>query len=66
MESKVISREYVKKNYIHKEQVKKIIEKEIKTIKEEKEDCYYRENVIDVILKNILEQIMEETKDANK
>lgn len=64
MESKVISREYVEKNYIHKDKIKQIFRKA--------QD--YQLNYKDTVLFNLIMQeiegnkyySLEETKDANK
>ena len=63
MENKVISTEYVKKNFIEKSKIIRIIDEEISTIQEENEVYYYPENVIDIILNNIAKKILEETDD---
>ena len=43
MENKVISREYVKKNYLHKDKIK---EKLLKPIQEEGQKTYYYYNIL--------------------
>lgn len=55
--NKVISREYVEKNYIHKDTLKAILE-------EYGKKPMYEENVVSFY--KTLEKLLEETEDVNK
>jgi len=73
MENKVISREYVEKNYIHKDKIKKYIEELNERIEEvetniensvDEERTYWKKEKHDYAMqKFILEELLEETED---
>lgn len=57
--NKVISREYVEKNYVHKDKIKNALKNLLEMRSKENVYAYQFEN----ILRNLL---MEDTEDANK
>lgn len=61
--NKVISREYVEKNYIHKDIIKEKLEKIEENLTEQPEIiCEFE----DWAQYHILKELLEETKDVNK
>lgn len=67
--NKVISREYVEKNYIHKD----VIRRELEILKDAENNLnkgignWHPDEITDLYAKiTILEKILEETKDVNK
>lgn len=73
METKVISREYVEKNYIHKDKIKKYIQELNEQIEEaevniensvDEERTYWKKEKHDYAMqKFILEELLEDTED---
>lgn len=71
MQNKVISREYVEKNYIHKDIIKEKIENREISINDIRDNFEINEGMILEIkqLENeidLYKELLEETKDANK
>ena len=67
--NQVISREYVEKNYIHKDKIREVIEELDKLIEESKKrnNGYWTDySIILDKQKEILLKILEETEDVNK
>lgn len=75
MENLVISREYIRKNYIHKDKIIKTIQEieellkqiDYHNIKDKEERQFYKNQYMQYITaRNILKGLLEETKDENR
>ena len=74
MENPVISREYIRKNYIHKDKIIKTIQEieellkqiDYHNIKDKEERQFYKNQYMQYITaRNILKGLLEETEDEN-